>query len=56
MIAFQTDAHIKIKPISREAKDIDIPTAEHATKFTLSQFYSWLYVLHPNHLLEVFEV
>lgn len=56
LIAFQTDSHIKIKTLSRQAKDIDIPINNPPISFALSQVQPWLFLLTSSHLLEIYMV
>jgi hypothetical protein len=56
LMAFQTESSIKIKTLHREAKDIDIPLAAPPLQFSLSLTHSWLLLLSPSHLLEIYLV
>ena len=50
-ISFPTDNFLKVKALSREAKDIDIPISQPPKQFSLSQKHSWVYLLTSNNLL-----
>ena len=54
LIAFQIDKHIRVKTLHRQTKDIDIPFVAEPLQFSLSQMQSWLLVLTPSHLLEIY--
>lgn len=56
LLCFQADNHIKIKPLSREAKDIEIPFNNPPLHCSLSHWHSWLYELTPAHLLQVYQL
>jgi len=56
LLSFEADAHIKVKALSREAKDIEVPFNNPPTFTCLSQANSWLYELTPARLLQVHQI
>ncbi len=56
LLAFQGDAQLRVKCLSREAKDIEVPFNNPPAQAALSQTHSWLYELTPAGLLQVHQL
>lgn len=54
LLSFQSENHITIKTLTRDAKDIEVPFNQTPLQFSLSQSQPWLMLLTPNNLLEVY--
>jgi hypothetical protein len=56
LLCFQSAQSLKIKTLTRETKDIEIPTPTPPTTFALAQSKSWLFALTPTYLLEIYQI
>lgn len=56
LMCFQGEGQLRVRALSREAKDIEVPFNSAPLHFSLSQHHSWLYELTHNHLLQVYQL
>lgn len=56
LLAFQGEGQVKVKALSREARDIEVPFNNAPAQHCLSQWHSWLYELTPARLLQVYQL
>ena len=56
LMCFQGEAQLRVRALTKEAKDIEVPFNSAPLRFSLSNQHSWLYELTPNHLLQVYQL
>lgn len=56
LLCFQSDTQLRVRALSRDAKDIEVPFNSAPLSFSLSSQHSWLYELTQNHLLQVYQL
>jgi hypothetical protein len=56
LLAFQGEGQLRVKALSREARDIEVPFNNAPLQNCLSQWHSWLYELTPARLLQVYQL
>ena len=56
LLAFRSDSSIRIKNLTREAKDIEVTFSTPPLKFFLSQTHPYLLLLTSAHLLEIHQL
>lgn len=56
LMCFQGDAQLRVRALTKEAKDIEVPFNSAPLRFSLSNQHSWLYELTQSHLLQVYQL